>query len=60
MTLKRSVLSTELVYRIQRAEGSQPAMKAKRNEDTKKMYRIKDVNVHMNVMYNMCECYHRV
>jgi hypothetical protein len=49
-----------IVYRTQGAEGSQPAMKARRNEDMKKIYRIKDVNVCMNVRYNICECYHRV
>ncbi len=51
---------TVKLYRTQGAEGSQPAMKARRNEDVKNMYRIKDVNVRINVMYNMCECYHRV
>ncbi len=42
--------------RTQGAEGSQPAMKT-RNEAMNKMYKIKDVNVHMNVMNNMCACY---
>jgi hypothetical protein len=41
------------VYRTQGGEGSQPAMKSGRNEDMNKMYKIKDVNVRMNVMYNV-------
>ncbi len=45
------------VYRTQGAEGSQPAMKIRRNEDMNKAYKIEDVNVRMNVMYNRCECY---
>jgi hypothetical protein len=48
------------VYQTQGAEGSQPAMKTRRNEDMNKMYKIKDVNVGMNVMYNMCACYYCV
>jgi hypothetical protein len=38
------------VYRTQGAEGSQPAMKIRRNEDMNKAYKIEDVNVRMNVM----------
>jgi hypothetical protein len=52
--------STLYLYQTQGVEGSQPAMKVRRNEDVKNMYRTKDVNVRMNVMYNMCECYHHV
>jgi hypothetical protein len=48
------------MYQTQGAEGSQPAMKIRRNEDANKMCKIKDVNVRMNVMYNMCACYYRV
>ncbi len=48
------------LYRTQGAEGSQPAMKTRRNEDMNKTYKIKDVNVRMKVMYNMCACYYRV
>ncbi len=43
------------MYRTHGAEGSQPAMKIRRSEDMNKAYKIKDVNVHMNVMYNKCE-----
>ncbi len=39
----------------QGAEGNQPAMKIGRSEDMDKAYKIKDVNVHINVMYNKCE-----
>jgi hypothetical protein len=39
----------------QGAEGNQPAMKIRRSEDMNKGYKIKDVNVHMNVMYNKCK-----
>jgi hypothetical protein len=46
------------LYRTQGAEGSQPAMKTRRNEDMSKMHKIKDVNIHVNVMYNMCACMH--
>ncbi len=56
---RRSEVYT-LVYRTQGAEGSQPAMKTRRNEDVNKMCKIKDVNVRMNVMYDMCACYYRV
>ncbi len=42
------------VYQTQGAEGSQPAMKTRKNEYMSKMYKIKDVSVRMNVMYNMC------
>jgi hypothetical protein len=49
-----------LLYRTQGAEGSQPAMKTQGNEDMNKMYKIKDVNVRMNVMYNKCACYYHV
>jgi hypothetical protein len=45
-----------LLYRTQGAEFSQPAMKTRRNEDVNEMCKIKDVNVCMNVMYNMCAC----
>jgi hypothetical protein len=48
------------VYRTQGAEGSQPAMKTRRNEDMGKMNKIKDVSVHVNVMYKMCACYYCV
>ncbi len=51
---------TLLMYWTQGAEGSQPAMKTRRNEDTSKMYKIKDVNVCVSVTYNMCACYYRV
>jgi hypothetical protein len=50
-------LVTLSLYWTQGAKGSQPAMKTRRNEDMNKMYKMKDVNVHMNVMYNMCTCY---
>ncbi len=48
------------VYRTQGGEGSQPAMKTRRNKDMSKMNKIKDVRVHVNVMYKMCACYYRV
>jgi hypothetical protein len=48
-----------LLYRTQGAEGSQPAMKTRRNEDMNKMYKIKDVNVRMNVMYSII-CVHAI
>ncbi len=48
------------MYWTQGAEGSQPAMKIRRNEDMNEMCKIKDANVRMNVMYNMCVCYYRV
>jgi hypothetical protein len=46
-----------LLYRTQGAEGSQPALEIKRSEDMNKAYKIKDVNVRMNVIYNKCEWY---
>jgi hypothetical protein len=49
-----------LLYRTERAESSQPAMKIRKNEDVNKMCKIKDVNLRMNVMYNMCTCYYCV
>jgi hypothetical protein len=48
------------LYQTQGAEGSLPAMKTRRNEDMNKLYKIKDVNVRMNVLYNMCACYYCV
>jgi hypothetical protein len=48
---------TKLLYRTQGAEDSQPAMKIRRNEDVNGRCNIKDVNVRMNVMYNLCACY---
>jgi hypothetical protein len=48
------------LYRTQGAKGSQPAMKIRRNKDVNRMCKIKDVNVHMNVMYIMRVCYYRV
>jgi hypothetical protein len=54
------ILSLILMYRTKGAEGSQPAMKIRRNEDVNKMCKINDVNVRMNVMYNMCACYYCV
>ncbi len=48
------------LYGTQEAEGSQPTMKTRRNEDTSKMYKIKDINVCVNVMYDMCACYYCV
>jgi hypothetical protein len=47
------------MYRTQGAEGSQAAMKIRRNEDMNVMCKMKDVNVRMNVMYNMCASYCR-
>jgi hypothetical protein len=47
---------TLVLYRTQGAEDSQPAMKIRRNEDVNVMCNIKDVNVRMNAMYNMCAC----
>jgi hypothetical protein len=44
-----------ILYRTQGAEGSQPTMKIRRSEDINKAYKIKDVIVRMNVMYNKCE-----
>ncbi len=49
-------LGGALSYWTQGAEGSQPAMMTRRNEDMNEMCKIKDVNVRMNVMYNMCAC----
>jgi hypothetical protein len=43
------------LYRTQGAEGSWPAMKIRRSEDVNKRYKITEVNVRMNVMYNKCE-----
>jgi hypothetical protein len=45
------------MYRTQGAEGSQPGMKIRRSEYVNKTYKIKDVNVRINVMYNRCELY---
>jgi hypothetical protein len=49
------LLSPLYLYQTQGAEGSQPAMKIRSREDMNKAYKIKDVNVLMNVMYNKCE-----
>jgi hypothetical protein len=49
-----------VLYQTQGAERSQPAMKTRRNEDVNKMCKIKDVNVRMNMMYDMCACYYHV
>jgi hypothetical protein len=43
-----------ILYQTQGAEGSQPAMKIQRSEYVNKTYKIKDVNVHVNVMFR-CE-----
>jgi hypothetical protein len=34
-------------------------MKTRRDEDRNEICKVKDVNVRMNVMYNMCACYYR-
>jgi hypothetical protein len=47
------------LYRTQGAKGSLPAMQTRRNEDMNKMYKIKDVNVRMNVIYNTV-CVHAI
>ncbi len=52
--------TVSLMYWTQGAGGSQPAMKTRRNENMNEMCEIKDVNVCMNVMYNVCACCYRV
>jgi hypothetical protein len=51
------------MYQTQRVEGSQAAMKSGRNEDvdvSECNVQCEDMNVRMNVMYNMYVCYYRV